>query len=107
MTRHKSFKKRASERVPSSLLVKFPHDGTVSYGIVINISKSGMCIKSGMSLPVKSKVKLIIPLKNENLNMNAEIKWSENTNKFYDAMGVELSKPSKKYLRIVEGIMNS
>lgn len=105
--RSRSFIKRASERVPSSLLVKFPHDGSISYGIVTNISKKGMCIRSGTSLPVNAKVKLIIPLKNDNLSISAEIIWSENTNEFYDAMGVEISKPSGKYLRIVDSFMTS
>jgi hypothetical protein len=93
--------KRAFERIPSSLVVKFLQDDSVCYGIVTNISEKGMCIKSGVCLPCDSQIKLEIPLKDSQLEIFAKVIRVEKTSDFYDTMGVELIKPTKKYLKIV------
>jgi hypothetical protein len=93
--------KRAFERIPSSLVVKFLQDDSVCYGIVTNISEKGMCIKSGVCLPSDSQIKLEIPLKDSQLEIFAKVIRVEKTSDFYDTMGVELIKPTKKYLKIV------
>ena len=93
--------RRACERIPSSLVVKFHQDNSVCYGIATDISEKGMCIKSGICLPCDSKFKLQIPLKNSHLEVSVKVRRVEKTDGFYDTMGVELLKPTKKYLKIV------
>ena len=96
--------KRSSERVPSSLLVKFVHSDSMCYGIITNVSEKGMCIKSGVCLPCNSTANLLIPMKDEHLEVAAEVKWVKETNDFYDAMGVELSSPPDRYFQVLENI---
>lgn len=95
---------RSCERISSSLLVKFSHCDSLSYGIVTNMSERGMCIRSGVCLPCDSSAQLLIPLKNEHLAVDAEVKWVKETDEFYDSMGVELSQPPERYLQILENI---
>ncbi|HDH05224.1 MAG TPA: PilZ domain-containing protein [Nitrospirae bacterium] len=93
--------RRACERIPSSLVVKFHQDNSVCYGIATDISEKGMCIRSGICLPCDSKFNLQIPLKNSHLEIPVKVRRVEKTDGFYDTMGVELLKPTKKYLKIV------
>ncbi len=83
-------------------MVKFPHNNTTCYGIVKNISEKGMCINSGVCLPSGSVVEMLIPLKKEELQVPVNVRWIAKTGDFYDAMGIEILKPSEKYLKIVE-----
>lgn len=96
--------KRAYRRIPASMLVKFIHCGSMCYGIVTNISENGMCIRSGFCLPRDTETMLVIPLKDKNIEVLAEVKWVEKTSSFYDSMGVALSAPPDKYSQIVENI---
>jgi hypothetical protein len=97
-------RKRSCERIPSSLLVKFSHCDSISYGIVTNVSERGMCIKSGVCLPRNSSAELLIPLKDEHLAVDVEVKWVKETDEFYDSMGVELSEPPERFIQILENI---
>jgi hypothetical protein len=106
LTTTKTYQKRSCERVPSSLVVKFLNDDTVSYGIATNISDKGMRIHTGVCLPCDSCSDFEIPLKNEQLKVPASVVWVEKTRGFYDSMGVELLNPPKKYLQIVESFKN-
>jgi len=100
----KIMRKRSDERIESSLLVKFNHGDAVSYGIVTNVSERGMCIKSGVCLQPDSAALLLIPLKDEHLAVDAEVRWIKETEEFYDSMGVELLEPPERYLQIVANI---
>lgn len=102
MTKLKTIQKRAHERIPACLVVKYSDGNSTCYGIVKNISEKGMCINSGACLPSDASVKLLIPLKNEHLEIPVIVRWVSKTDEFYDAMGVELLKPSRKYLKIVD-----
>lgn len=100
-------RKRSCERIQSSLLVKFSHCDSLNYGIVTNVSERGMCIKSGVCLPSNSSALILIPLKDEHLAIDAEVRWVKKTDEFYDSMGVELSEPPDRYLQIVEYIKSA
>jgi hypothetical protein len=106
LTTTKTYQKRSCERVPSSLVVKFLNDDTISYGIATNISEKGMCIHTGVCLPRDSRSDIAIPLKDVQLQVPASVVWVEKTRGFYDSMGVELLNPPKKYLQIVESFKN-
>ena len=106
MTNTKTHQKRSCERVPSSLVVKFLNEDTVSYGIATNISEKGMCIHTGACLQAECRSEIVIPLKDDQLNIPVSVVWAEKTGGFYDSMGVELLKPPKKYLQIVESFKN-
>jgi hypothetical protein len=63
-----------------------------------------MCIKSGGCLPRNSSALLLIPLKDENLEVDAQVRWVKKTDDFYDSMGVELLEPPERYLHILDNI---
>lgn len=104
MARSNVFKKRSNERLPSSLIVKFSHRDSTHYGIVSNISEKGMFINSGVILPLDTRLKLSFLLKKGELDVPVIVRWSQNLDGFYDSMGVELVKPSKRYLQLVDKV---
>ncbi len=106
LTKSSLLTQRIEQRTPSSFFVKFLCDETTCYGIVKNISEKGMCIKTGTCLPSDSKVKLLIPLKAEQMEVPVRVKWVAKSYEFYDSMGVELLKPSRKYQKLLKNLKN-
>ena len=96
--------KRAFERVAASLAVKFPHDGSFSYGIVTDISEKGMCIRSGKCASCDTEMKVIFPMASSNLEVLVKVMRIEKTDDFYISMGVEVIRPSKKYRNMVKRV---
>lgn len=92
---------RSCKRIPSSFVVKFIDEGVVCYGIATNVSEKGMCIQSGICMPCDSKFNVMIPLKDEHLEVPVEVRWIKKTYDFYDVMGVELMQPPEKFLKLV------
>jgi len=95
-------KKRAVERVPSCLVIKFNYKHSSCYGLATNVSEKGMCISAGINLPESWEMNLLVPVKDDQLEIASKVKWTKQTSGFYDSMGVELYGPSEKYLKIVE-----
>ncbi len=102
MARTKIDQKRSDQRIPSSLVVKYFHRGSICYGLITNLSAKGMCINSGVCLPSNSSIKLLLPLKDEVLELPVKVRRVVRTDTFYDTMGVEVLNPSEKYLQVVE-----
>ncbi len=98
----KSKEKRAFERVASCLVIKFNYHDSTCYGLATNLSEKGMCISAGINLPDSWETDLLIPIRNDHLEIKSKVRWTRLTSGFYDAMGVEIFKPSKKYLQIVD-----
>ncbi len=94
--------KRAYGRIPSSLVVKYFHRGSICYGLITDLSDKGMCINSGVCLPSNSSIKLLLPLKEEVLELPVKVRRVVRTDTFYDTMGVEVLDPTDKYLKVVE-----
>lgn len=107
MVRVKTDKKRTTARIPSSLIVKFIHRGSMCYGLITDLSESGMRINSGVCLPSNSSLKLMLPLKDGVLELPVKVRRLVKTDAFYDIMGVEVLKPSKQYLKIVESFKSA
>lgn len=103
----KRTQKRSSERIPASLVVKFAHRGSICYGLITDISKSGMRINAGVCLPSNSSLKLLLPLKEEVLELPVKVRRLVKTDAFYDIMGVEVLKPPDKYLSIVDSFKSA
>jgi hypothetical protein len=102
MKRKTENQKRSAVRIPASLVVKFMHRGSVCYGLITDISQNGMRINSGVCLPANSSLKLMLPLKEEVLELPVKVRRLVETDAFYDIMGVEVLKPPEKYIQIVE-----
>ena len=99
--------KRCAARIPASLVVKFLHRGSICYGLITDLSENGMRINSGVCLPSNSSLKLLLPLKEEVLELPVKVRRLVETDAFYDIMGVEVLKPPQKYLQIVESFKSA
>jgi len=93
--------KRACERAPSGLIVKFSLDGNMCQGIIKNVSERGMCIETGSCPPCESTVKLRIHSGKEHLEIPVKVRRKEKADRFYDIMGVEFVRPTKKIMEFI------
>ena len=103
----KSKKKRAVERFSSCLVIKFNYKHSVCYGLATNVSEKGMCISAGINLPDNWETDLLIPIKDDQLEIASKVRWTRQTNGFYDSMGLEISHPPEKYLKIVDSFKST
>ena len=99
--------KRNATRIPASLVVKFVHHGSICYGLITDLSENGMRINSGVCLPSNTSIKLLLPLKEEVLELPVKVRRLVETDAFYDIMGVEVLKPSEKYIQIVDSFKSA
>jgi hypothetical protein len=99
--RKRFVEKRAHKRIPVSLVVKFSQGSSLHYGITTDISRNGMCINSSVCPSSNSKIKLFVPLKEEEIEIMAQVRRVARTNGFYDTAGVELLDPPEKYLKLL------
>jgi hypothetical protein len=94
--------KRACEREPSGLVVKFSIDGNTCFGIIKNVSERGMCIETGSCPPCESAVKLSIHSGKDHFEIPVIVRRKEKADRFYDIMGVEFVRPTKKILQFID-----
>jgi hypothetical protein len=103
----KSKTKRAVKRFSSCLVIKFNYKRSTFYGLATNVSEKGMCISAGINLPDNWETNLLIPIKNNQLEISSKVKWTKQTNGFYDSMGVEIFNPPEKYFQIVDSFKSA
>jgi hypothetical protein len=96
--------KRAIKRRSISMVAKFFCKDSFHYGLVTNISKKGMCINTGTSLPCGTRLKLLLPFKDKDLEIQAEVSKAVETDGFYDILEVELLKTPQKYLKFLDSL---
>lgn len=94
-------KKRAFERIPLNIQVRFFSGKTEYSGIVTNLSEKGMFISTEVSFPLKQRVEILISLKGEMLKIPANIISFEKSGDTYSGIGVELFNQPAKYLEFV------
>jgi hypothetical protein len=96
--------KRSYPRRSSHIYIKLAYGQKVFNGVVMNLSKTGMSIKSSKRLPIKSKSTVFIPLIQVVLKIPVKIvRLIKTNNKFY-GMGVQVLKSEKKYADFVENL---
>jgi hypothetical protein len=78
--------KRVFKRVPVLINAKVHCGNTLYAGTVTNLSKNGMCIKTGLPL---------------DLNFLVEFRRAVETLGAFDTWGVEIMNPPKKYLEFL------
>jgi hypothetical protein len=99
-----SIKKRAFERITKSIFVKLLRGKSEYPGIIINLSEKGMYISTKGTFLVKPKLKIVIPLKEENLNLQGKIQSVVKSGKVYNGIGVELLNPPQNYLNFIRNL---
>ncbi len=96
--------KRAHERIPVNLGIRFLCDDSLYSGIVTNLSEKGMCINAVMCLSFNPNAKIKITLKDEDLTVTVRVKRVLMTDSFYDTLGIEVLNPTKEYLEFVNSL---
>jgi len=96
--------RRAFERIPANIGIRFFFGNANYSGIVTNISRQGMCIRSLIPLSPGSLLPVIIRNEREVLIEHVRVKYSTNINSDISAMGVELLYPSPGYLEFVNRV---
>ncbi len=96
--------KRSCERIPGIVKARFFCGNSLYNGTITNLSEKGMCISTGMCLPYNSMFEVLIPLKENVLEVPAKVIWVKETNSTYDTMGVTLIEPPENYLYFVAGL---
>ena len=66
-----------------------------------------MCISAGINLPENWETNLLVPIKDDQLEIASKVKWTRQTNGFYDSMGVEIFDPPEKFLQIVSSFKSA
>ena len=103
----KSIKKRAFKRVSSCLVIKFNYKHLTRYGLATNVSEKGMCINAGINLPDSWETNFLVPIKDDQLEIASKVRWTKQSNGFYDSMGVEIFDPPEKYFKIVDSFKST
>jgi hypothetical protein len=91
--------KRVYKRVPVLINAKIYCGNALYAGTVTNLSKNGMCIKTGLPLPDELSFEVIIPSKD--LDFLVEFRRAVETFGAFDTWGVEIMNPPKKYLEFL------
>ena len=99
--------KRASERFPANVDVKFFCGNMFYSGIVTNFSQHGMFIRTMQCLPFESKFEIFFHVNEEILKVPVKVSRIEKTEGFYDGMGVNLLKHPQKYLEYLDHLKST
>ena len=99
--------KRAFERIPAKINVRFFSEKTEYLGTVTNLSEKGMFISSKVSFPLEPQLKILIPLKEEILNIPVQIRRLKKSGDMYNGIGVEILNPPQNYLDFVIGLRSA
>ena len=99
--------KRAVQRIPKCICIKFFSGTSLHSGIIMNLSEKGIFINTKMSFPLKSKLEILLPLKEDILKVHGMIKNIRKTGKIYNGIGVELLTPNKNYLKLISNLKTS
>ena len=73
----------------------------------MNLSEKGIFINTKKTFPLKSKLEILIPLKEETLKVHGMIKNIRKVGKIYNGIGVELLNPTKNYLKLISDLKPS
>jgi len=93
--------KRACERVPARLALRFPSGNTFCSGNVMNLSEDGMYINSETFSPLTSIFEVCVQLKDGTIKVPVKIVRIVISGNNYEGMGVKLLTLSKEYLELL------
>ncbi len=99
---------RKSQRKPSNFYASISSNQLLCSGIITDLSKGGMYIKTQEKLPVESELHvsipmdLLLPSKGKELKISAKVVRSIEIDDRYHGMGVEILNPQAGYLELVD-----
>ncbi|RJQ45471.1 MAG: PilZ domain-containing protein [Nitrospiraceae bacterium] len=97
--------RRAFERIPVNIKVRFYCYDTDYLGTVTNLSENGMFISMNkMLFPFDSRIDIIIPLSDKLLRVPVLVIRMTRSEQIFDGMGVEVLNSSPDYLAFVSSL---
>jgi hypothetical protein len=96
--------KRASERIPANLRLRYTCCNYEYSGAVMNLSGNGMFINSDISFPIKSSFDVFIQWKEGILKVPVQIIRIVKSRNVYDGIGVKLLNIPEKYMELLINI---
>jgi hypothetical protein len=100
--RIRAVERRSCERISARVRVEFDCSNTICCGSVINLSEKGMLLRTPViHFPLDKQFEIFIPLKNEVLITPVTISRLVKTHNVYDALGIELIDPPRKYSEFI------
>lgn len=97
--------RRAFERIPVNIKVRFDSCNTDYYGTIKNISENGMYISTNkMLFPFDSTVELIIPSEDNFLKVPVKVVRMTKSDDVFDGIGVTLTSDNRNYLEFVKAL---
>jgi hypothetical protein len=96
--------KRAYNRIPVYLHLKFFFGNSLCSGTAINLSEKGLCFTTSMFLTPNSKIDIILSNKDTFISIPIRVVWIENTDSFFDTVGVEVLDTSKDYMELIDNL---
>jgi hypothetical protein len=95
--------KRAFERIPSNVDVKFYCSDRCYRGTVTDISENGMFISTKeMYLPFESRMNVCIPFRKEVFEVTVDFCRIIISPLFYTCIGLEIHNPPGEYMEFLE-----
>jgi len=99
--------RRKFRRINVHIGVSFYCNDTDYKGIIINISKGGMFIKtSKLSFPLESEFNVLIRRPERILNLPVKVCWLSKTGGVFDGMGVKVTDQAPEYIAFVNSLLN-
>ncbi len=96
--------KRTYDRMPVGIDARFFCGKMFYSGTVFNLSAEGMHISTKKCFPLGTSIVVIFCHGKDLLQVNTKVKRLTRTNGCYCGMGIEILKPSKKYLNYVDSL---
>jgi hypothetical protein len=97
--------RRAFERIPLHISVRFSCGNDEYNGTVSNLSEKGMFISAcNMCFPFDSEFKLVFPVEAELLTLQVRVRRITKTADRYDGIGVELLNLPQRYLDYIKNL---
>ncbi|MHA2010163.1 MAG: hypothetical protein ACW980_22840 [Promethearchaeota archaeon] len=92
--------KKISKRVDARYFFGKP----LSLGTVTNIAEDCICINTKVSIPINSKIRLLIPFNKNVFYVPARVSSFSNTDGFHTTLSFDVLSPSKEYLDFVNSL---
>ena len=96
--------RRAFKRIPTDIRVKFFFGTSICFGTIANLSENGMFVNTNICFPPYSTFEILLPLKENVLNISVMVRRMVKEGDFYNAMGVEVLDQPEEYLQFVQSL---